>query len=509
MNANVGTFLHRWANEDPDRAAIIDTGRGGLQVSYASLDAQASMVAGALVARGLEPGDRVAICMDNGLEFASAWFGCVYAGCTTLPIPAMATAREIAFRLRHANCHALLCDESHEAIAAEAKALAQTATVVLAAAEAAHAAHGHAGPVICDPDAIAMILYTSGTTGSAKGVCVNHRSLASHTDALVHHTLCLTSRDRILGVLPLTHSYGIRMTLLVPFYAGASTVFAPRFSAERALELCSEHRVTWLPGVPTMFVAWANMTQGKAPPSLRWCMSSGAPLVEGARLRAESRLGAPVRQGYGLTEATFSTINAPPDKASPGSVGAPVHGVELRIETQAGIVAMAGERGEVLVRGPNVMAGYLGDEEATAAVVHDGWVHTGDIGYLDDEGRLTVVDRRKDIILRGGHSVYPFEVEDALALHPAVADVAVVGKPDDYYGEEIVGIIVARTPLSAQELDAWVREHLSPIKVPRAYAFIDALPLGPSGKTLKRALRAQVAEGEIPLRLVADDAPAQ
>ncbi|MEM7436310.1 MAG: AMP-binding protein [Myxococcota bacterium] len=509
MNANVGTFLHRWATEDPDRTAIIDTGRGGLRVTYASLDAQASMVAGALAARGLEPGARVAICMDNGLEFAAAWFGCVYAGCTTLPIPAMSTAREIAFRLGHANCRALLCDDTHKAIAAEAKALAGTATEIMTAPEATQAEHSTGGPVDCDPDAIAMILYTSGTTGSAKGVCVNHRSLATHTNALVNHTLRLTSRDRILGVLPLTHSYGIRMTLLVPFYAGASTVFAPRFIAERALELCSEHEVTWLPGVPTMFIAWANMAHGVAPASLRWCMSSGAPLVEGARLRAESRLGAPVRQGYGLTEATFSTINAPPDEAVPGSVGAPVHGVELRIETEAAVAGAAGERGEVLVRGPNVMAGYLDDEKATAAVVHEGWVHTGDIGYLDDEGRLTVVDRSKDLILRGGHSVYPFEVEDALSGHPAVADVAVVGKPDDYYGEEIVGIVVARTPVDVRELDTWVRDHLSPIKVPRAYAFVDALPLGPSGKTLKRALRGKVAAGEIPLRLVADDRPAQ
>ena len=497
MDANVGRFLHRWAARDPARTAIIDSGRADFACSYEALDREAARVAAHLAGLGLGAGDRVAVCTDNGLEFVAAWFGAVYAGCTTLPIPAMSTAHEVAFRLEHAGCKALLSDAQHLDLSHASKKRAGTDTEIIRVDQAIADARGEMHPVTCEPDALAMILYTSGTTGAAKGVCVTHGSLGAHTAALVGQTLALSDEDRVLGTLPLTHSYGIRMTLLVPFYAGASTVFVPRFSPEQTLDLCTKHEVTWLPGVPTMFIAWADVTSQPPAPSLRWCMSAGAPLVEECRLRAEERLGATVRQGYGLTEATFSTINAPPDEAATGSVGQPVSGVEIRITNENDQALPTGDRGEVLIRGQNVMAGYLDDKTATGHVMRGGWLHTGDIGFVDEVGRLTVVDRSKDLILRGGHSVYPFEVENAVGAHPAVGDIAVVGEPDDYYGEEIVAVIVPRTNVSLEELDAWARERLSPYKLPRRYAFVDALPQGASGKTLKRLLRGQLISGKL------------
>ena len=497
MNANVGSFLHRWATRDPARTAIIDSGRGDLSYSYEALDREAGRVAAHLAARGLGSGDRVAVCTDNGLEFVAAWFGAVYAGCTTLPIPVMSTSHEIAFRLEHAGCKALLCDAPHFDLSHDSKKRAGTDTEIIRVDETSKNARGEMPPAVCEPDALAMILYTSGTTGAAKGVCISHGSLGTHTAALVGRTLGLSESGRVLGTLPLTHSYGIRMTLLVPFCAGASTVFVPRFSPKRTLDLCTKHEVTWLPGVPTMFAAWADRASQPPPPSLRWCMSAGAPLAEDLRLRAEERLGATVRQGYGLTEATFSTINAPPDEAVPQSVGQPVSGVEIRIANEHGETLPTGARGEVLVRGQNVMAGYLDDKTATSHVMRGGWLHSGDIGFVDEVGRLTVVDRSKDLILRGGHSIYPFEVESALGAHPAVADIAVVGEPDDYYGEEVAAVIVPRTRVAVQELDAWARERLSPYKVPRRYAFVVALPQGASGKTLKRLLRDRLISGEL------------
>ncbi|MDH3200865.1 MAG: AMP-binding protein [Myxococcales bacterium] len=497
MNANVGSFLHRWATRDPARTAIIDSGRGDLACSYESLDREAGRVAAHLTARGLGPGDRIAVCTNNGLEFVAAWFGAVYAGCTTLPIPVMSTSHEIAFRLEHARCRALLCDAPHFDLSQDSKKRAGTDTEIIRVDEAIEAARGEVPPAACEPEALAMILYTSGTTGAAKGVCITHGSLSTHTAALVGQTLVLSDCDRVLGCLPLTHSYGIRMTLLVPFYAGASTIFVPRFSPGRTLDLCAKHEVTWLPGVPTMFVAWADATSQPAIPSLRWCMSAGAPLVEESRLRAEERLGATVRQGYGLTEATFSTINAPPDHVAPLSVGRPVSGVEIRIANENGETVPTAARGEVLVRGQNVMAGYLDDKTATAHVMRGGWLHTGDIGFVDETGRLTIVDRSKDLILRGGHSIYPFEIESAVGAHPAVADIAVVGEPDDYYGEEVVAVVVPRKHVGLRELDTWARERLSPYKVPRRYAFVDALPQGASGKTLKRLLRDRLISGEL------------
>lgn len=497
MGANVGSFLHRWAVRDPGRTAIIDSGRAEAAYDYKALDRDAARVAAHLGELGLGRGDTVAICTDNGLEFVAAWFGAIYAGCTTLPTPAMSTSHEVAFRLEHAGCKALLTDAHHLDLSHASKERAGTDTKIVRVDQAIDDARGEAPPVACEPDALAMILYTSGTTGAAKGVCITHDSLAEHTEGLVGHTLALSATDRVLGTLPLTHSYGIRMTLLVPFCAGASTVFLPRFSPEQTLDLCRKYEVTWLPGVPTMFVAWADTVAQPPPPSLRWCMSAGAPLVEDSRLRAQERLGTTIRQGYGLTEATFSTVNSPPDEAEPGSVGKPAHGVEIRIAGEDSEALPTGTRGEVLVRGENVMAGYLNDRTATGHVMRGGWLHTGDIGFVDDEGRLTVVDRSKDLILRGGHSIYPFEIENAVGAHPAVSAIAIIGEPDDYYGEEVVAVIVRRSHVSPRQLDSWARERLAPNKVPRRYAFVDALPQGASGKTLKRLLRDQLTSGAL------------
>lgn len=497
MSANVGTFLHRWAQRVPARTGIIDAGRNDLTLSYGTLDEQAGRVAAALIERGLGPGDRVAICTANGLDFVSAWFGAVYAGCTTLPIPVMSTEHEIAFRLRHSDCKALLTDADRLAVARDAKSRSGLGLDILHVEEAVGGARGKASPCELPQESVAMLLYTSGTTGAAKAVCITHGSLAAHTEALVERTLELGEDDRVLGTLPLSHSYGIRTSLLVPFYAGASTVFVPRFSPGRTLELCEAHQVSWIPGVPTMFIAWANEASVPAPTSLRWCMSAGAPLLEEVRQRAEARLGAPVRQAYGLTEANLTAINAPPDRAVAGSCGKPVAGVELRIADASGAALRQGAPGEVLVRGRNVMAGYLDDRLATAHVMRGDWLHTGDVGFVDEEGRLTIVDRSKDLILRGGASVYPSEIEAVISKHPAVRDLAVVGQADSYYGEEVVAVVVRGSEVEAAELDRWARERLAPYKAPKRYAFVEALPRGASGKTLKRRLREQLEAGEL------------
>ena len=508
MSPNVGNVLHQWAQRDPDRPGIIDTGRDDRTLSYAELDSQASRVAAALRARGLGRGDGVAICTGNGLGFVAAWFGAVYAGCTTLPIPASSTAHEIAIRLEHAGCKAHISDTERAAVANASKQRANEIAEVLLVEQLVDTIE-RAPPCEVASDALAMLLYTSGTTGAAKGVSITHASLRAHTEALVEHTLGLTEHDRVLGTLPLTHSYGIRTTLLVPFFAGACTVFVPKFSPARTLELCATQDITWLPGVPTMFIAWSNVDAEHAPRSLRWCLSAGAPLPEDVRLRAEARLGAPVRQGYGLTEANLTAINAPPDEAVAGCCGKPVAGVEVLIADEAGTALPRGAHGEVLVRGQNVMSGYFGDKLATAHVMRGGWLHTGDVGFLDEAGRLTIADRSKDLILRGGASIYPSEVEDVLARHPAVRDVAVVGQEDGYYGEVVVAVVALENDVTARELDAWSRERLAPYKLPLRYAFVEALPRGPSGKMLKRRLRDQIAAGELAMETLPRHRPAQ
>ena len=494
---------------DPERTGIIDAGRSELRVSYGELDRKAARVASHLRARGVGEGDRVAICTANGLEFVAAWFGAVYAGCATLPISAESTTPEIAFRLRHAGCSALLTDAGRTAVARESVSRASSRAALLGVQEAIENAPGEDAPCELPANALAMLLYTSGTTGAAKCACISHGSLRAHTRTLVEEVIQLGETDRVLGALPLTHSYGLRTTLLAPFYAGASTVFTPKFSPRRTLELCDAHGVTWLPAVPTMLIAWANDDTAPTPTTLRWCMSAGAPLTENVRLRAEKRLGAPVRQAYGLTEANLTAINAPPDEAIAGSSGKPVAGVTVRIVNESGVEVPQGSHGEVLVRGPNVMEGYLDDKIATAHVMRGGWLHTGDLGFVDGQGRLTIVDRSKDLILRGGASIYPSEVERVLAVHPAVRDAAVVGQPDDYYGEQVVAVVVLDGHAAAADLDAWVRGRLAPYKVPRCYAFVDSLPRSSSGKTLKRHLREQLVSGALRTEALGADRSAQ
>ncbi|HKU36853.1 MAG TPA: AMP-binding protein, partial [Polyangiales bacterium] len=355
-------------------------------------------------------------------------------------------------------------------------------------------------PVAAPLGAAAMVLYTSGTTGQPKGAVISHASLLVHTSLLAQRTLGLSADSVVLCVLPLSHSFGCRMALLAPLFAQARVVMLPRFDAERSLLAMHTERVSWLPAVPTMLAAWIECPAadgGGAPPALQWVLSAGAPLSEEIARRAEARLGTTVRQGYGMTEATFSAINAPPDERRFGSVGRPVWGVELRIVDSEQRDVAAGESGEVLVRGHNLMTQYLDDAETK--LTSDGFLPTGDIGRLDDAGRLYIVDRIKDLIIRGGYNVYPAEVEAALVEHPSVVEVAVVGQPDSYYGEEVVAVAVLREPCDAAALAEFAARRLGRMRRPKHYAFVDALPLGPSGKVHKPTLREWLANGQLPL----------
>jgi long-chain acyl-CoA synthetase len=459
----LATAARQWR----DRVFIVDDGRAW---TFAEVDERARRAAGGLRARAVGDGDHVALMAGNSVDFVAAWFGVLLAGAAVVPVPTVSAPPEVADRVRRARCRLLVDDALVRELAASAP---------LAAAPNVRG------------DAIAQILFTSGTTGVAKGAAVTHESLATHTRN-VALTVGLGADDVVLGALPLTHSFGCRMVMLLALAVGARIVLMRRFDAAGALALLAAERVTFWPAVPTMLAAVCapERSDAAAPASLQWVLSAGAPLADALCRRAEARLGCAVRQGYGLTEASFSTIDAPPSPRVVGSVGRPVAGVEVRI---------AGG-GEIEVRGPHRMRGYLDDEGATAAAIDgDGWLRTGDVGRLDEDGRLWVVDRTKDLVIRGGNNVYPSEVEAALAAHPAVADVAVVGRPDDYFGEEVVAIVVLRAGQAADvtTLDAFARARIASTKLPREYAFVASLPLGPSGKVLKRALRERLVDGSL------------
>ncbi len=533
MTEGVGRFLRHAAERWPERPALVERRAGGRRtVTYGELDLAARRGAARLLGLGIAPGDRVAVLGANGEDLVAAWFAVAYAGAAVLPISTVSAPPEVAHRLAHAACRAIVFDAECAALASAATASLRSAaragahvetTARRASSPGRSARAGTAAsalpmaellaasgaplerPVAVDPASPAMVLYTSGTTGEARGALIAHASLVAHTSALVEQVLSLHSEDRVLGVLPLAHSFGCRMAMLASLHAGATCVLVARFDARASLQAMIEERITWLAAVPTMYAAWGTLSEGPRPAHLRWCLAAGSPLAEETLRRAEARLGAEIRQAYGMTEATISTLNAPPDQRIVGSVGRPAPGVEVAVVDHDGRALPPGACGEVLLRGPNLMSGYLGDPAATADALRDGWMHSGDLGRLDEQGRLFVVDRLKDMIIRGGNNVYPSEVEAALASHPAVLDVAVIGRPDPYLGEEIVAVVVARPsqPPSPAELRDWAAARIAATKVPREYALVDTLPLGASRKVQKRALRERLAAGGLATQRVA------
>jgi long-chain acyl-CoA synthetase len=523
MGLQVGQVLREAARRSPEACAIVDLGHVAEQrreLSYAALHGMACEVARVLAAQGVGRGDRVALVTENSAEAAAAWFGVVYVGAAVVPMHLLSTAGELTQRFLHAGVKVVLHDTPRTRLVQQALAEAPGGSIAALCLEQldllaerwqdpelARVAPRY--PLDMSAGDTAMVLYTSGTTGRPKGAAISHASLLLHTLLLLQHALGLDERSRVLCVLPLSHSYGCRLAMLAPFYARARIVIMPRFDATRVVHALRSEEVTWFPGVPTMFTAVGQLgsdqldiqhfSDAQRPQRLRWALCAGAPLADETVRRAEAVLGVEVRQGYGMTEATFSTMNAPPDRRVVGSVGKPAWGVELRIVDADGCDVARGQTGQVLVRGPNVMTGYLLDAEATSEALSDGWVHSGDVGLLDEEGRLRIVDRIKDLIIRGGYNVYPSEVENALGAHPDVHDVAVVGRPDAFYGEEVVAIIVPRegAAIDAQALHAFVSERVSRTKLPREYALVSQLPLGASGKIHKRTLRDQLVTGQL------------
>jgi len=455
----IARALHEALADAPERLALESVERTW---TAAELDLAARRWAHRLAGRR-----RVGLLADNGLELAAAFIGALYAGAAVVPFHAGTPLVELEERVRRFGVDVIVSDRALGGLAIEVVGIGD------------HGASAVLEPVVVDADAPALLLGTSGTTGEPRAVVVDHGSFATHA-ANIARALGLGPDDRVLGALPLAHSYGCRMALVAPLLAGASVHLVARFSAHGSLALMAERAITWAPAVPTMLSAWGAL-EGPPPGALRWVLSAGAPLPEAIRLRAEARLGCAVREGYGLTEASFSTLDAPPAPAAPGTVGRPTPGVELRLDEATH---------EVQVQGPNVMRGYLDDPEGTAqAFTADGWLRTGDVGQWR-QGCLVIVDRIKDIILRGGHTVYPAEVEAALAHHPAIAAVAVVGRPHPHLGEEVVAHVVRRAPIDEAGLSAWLIARLASYKVPAAFVWETELPLGASGKVLKRRLRA-------------------
>jgi long-chain acyl-CoA synthetase len=343
----------------------------------------------------------------------------------------------------------------------------------------------------------AVILYTSGTTGVPKGAVLTNLNLVMNAVVNTFDANDVRPDDIVLGCLPLFHSFGQTVSMNGAFRIGATLVMLPRFSGPAAIEVMLRENVNVFQGVPTMYVALAEAAAGyERLPRLRLCVSGGASLPLAVLERFNAAFDTTIFEGYGLSETSpTATTNQPHFGTRAGTVGHPVWGVEVEIaraEVDESVELLpVGELGEIVIRGHNVFAGYLGRPEETERAIVDGWFRSGDLGTKDEQGFITIVDRKKDMIIRGGFNVYPREVEEVLARYPGIVQVAVIGVPDATHGEEIWAVAVADKDTSAteDEVIAWSRERLGRHKYPRQVRFVDDLPLGPSHKVLKRELR--------------------
>ena len=478
------------------------------RITYADLWRQALAYAGSLRELGVRPGDTVALLAPNVADFPRAYYGILAAGATVVPVHLLLNATEMAYVLRDSGATLFVADGSQFGPATSAAAEAGIPIVTLGAGGGARLDEAGGEPLRTyasrRPDDVAVIFYTSGTTGEPKGAELTHLNLVMNATVNVFDANDGSRDDVVLGCLPLFHTFGQTVGMNGTFRLGATLVLLARFTGDAAIDLMLRERVDVFHGVPTMYVGLVEAATGRdALPALRLCISGGASLPLAVLERFNAAFHTTVFEGYGLSETSpTATTNQPDFGVRAGTIGHPIWGVEVEIaraDVEERIELLAtDELGEIVIRGHNIFAGYHGRPEATAQAIVDGWFRTGDLGTKDAAGFITIVDRKKDLIIRGGFNVYPREVEEVIARHPAVAQVAVIGVPDDVHGEEICAVVLldptATEKPSAVELLDWSKERLGRHKYPRVVRFVDELPLGPSHKVLKRELRRMVAD---------------
>ncbi|MBO4205973.1 long-chain-fatty-acid--CoA ligase [Micromonospora echinofusca] len=506
---SLAMVLAEAARRHPDTVAVVD---GDTRVTYAELWLEARWYAAGLVASGVRPGDTVALLVPNVVDFPRVYYGALAAGAVLVPVHLLLTADEAGYVLRDSGATVLVCHGSQLTVGAAAAARAGIPVLTVGPVPdgTGHRrlvdACGTLPPlpsyVTRSAEDTAVVFYTSGTTGTPKGALLTHLNLVMNTTVNVFDANDARRTDVVLGCLPLFHTFGQTVAMNGTFRVGATLVLLGRFTGPAALDVMLREGVDVFHGVPTMYLALLDAAAGRsALPRLRLCISGGASLPVAVRERFTAVFDTDVYEGYGLSETSpTATTNQPHFGTRAGTVGHPVWGVEVEI-ARADLddrieLLPTGELGEIVIRGHNVFAGYHGRPEATAEAVVDGWFRSGDLGRKDADGFVTIVDRKKDVIIRGGFNVYPREVEEVLARHPAVAQVAVIGVPDARHGEEICAVVVVDpddpAPPGEQELVDWSRGQLGRHKYPRRIRFVDALPLGPSHKVLKRELRRTV-----------------
>ncbi|AGZ46052.1 long-chain-fatty-acid--CoA ligase [Actinoplanes friuliensis] len=502
---SLAAVLAEGARRYPDKVAVVD---GAARITYHELWEQSRSYAAGLRELGVGPGDTVAILIPNLADFPRAYYGALAVGAQLVPVHLLLTAEEMAYVLRDSRTDLLVAHSSQLKTAAAAAKLAGVKVASVGPMppgipdapprleEAAAGVPPLPTYVSREAEDVAVIFYTSGTTGEPKGALLTHLNLVMNATVNVFDANEVNSSDVVMGCLPLFHTFGQTVGMNGTFRLGGTLVLLARFTGEAAIELMVREHVTVFHGVPTMYIGLLEAAaKADKLPELRICVSGGASLPVAVLERFSETFHSTVFEGYGLSETSpTATTNQPAFGTRAGTIGHPIWGVEVEIaraEIDDRIELLpAGELGEIVIRGHNVFAGYLNRPEETAQAVVDGWFRSGDLGTKDAEGFITIVDRKKDLVIRGGFNVYPREVEEVLARHPSVVQVAVIGVPDEVFGEEICAVVVADPAgITEDELIEWSKEQLGRHKYPRQVRFVDALPMGPSFKVLKRELR--------------------
>jgi len=503
MSLNLASFLDVTAAEHPDATALkLDD----FTMSYTELAVGVKRVANMLVNMGVEPGDKVAMMIPNTPHFPLLYYGILSAGATVVPLNCLLKAAEIQYQIEDSDAAAFFAWRAFEEEAAKAFYNTETCKnlVIVSRIEDTEKpklgelftplffqASGEFEMVSTTPEDTAVIVYTSGTTGTPKGAELTHFNIFFNAFYAMDHIVKAKAGDISLAVLPLFHSFGQTCVMNVGLMSGATLTMLPTFDTEKTMEVIQRDKVTHMAAVPTMYFWMLSLEGGDKYDlsSLRLAVSGGAALPVEVLNRFRERYGVRILEGYGLTETSpICSFNM---ECRPGSIGTPIWGVDMRVILDDGTFADVGDTGEIVVRGHNVMKGYYKKPSATEAAIVDGWFHTGDVGKRDENGYFFIVDRKKDLIIRGGMNVYPREIEEVLYGHPDVIETCVIGVADAARGEEVRAYVALSqgAETTDEELRQYCAERMARYKVPKQIKILAGLPKGPTGKLLKRELR--------------------
>jgi long-chain acyl-CoA synthetase len=497
---NIDALLNARAAQTPEKEFLFSEA-DGRKCSYAEFQESVKRTAAMLTSHGIGKGDVVSLLMPNSAEYIIGYFACWRLGALAGPVNSLLKEHEIEFVMNNSEAKAILVHTEYQPVIEKMRTrLPHLQSIINFDDEAEAARSGYAGlrpagtPEACVPGDDAIIIYTSGTTGKPKGCLLTHGNIIANARQ-IGDWLKFSADDRLLTIMPLFHMNAVSVTTMSALYAAGSTVVSPKFSGSKFWNIVSDYQITSFGSVATMLSMLLNKYPDGVPPGLktaqlRFAMCGSAPVPAEVMKKFEETFNCPVIEGYGLSESTCrSTFNPPDERRRAGSCGLPI-GNEMKVVDEDDNEVPDGELGEIVLRGENILKGYFKNPAATEEAFRGGWFHTNDIGYRDKDGFFYIVDRKSDMIIRGGENIYPREIDEVLYQHPAVAAAATIGVPDQLYGEEVAAFIVLKEGMKAteEELIAHCQTELADYKCPKSVRIVKDIPKGPTGKLLKREL---------------------